>query len=104
MSRNGCPEWAGIPTLTALADFYVGAAVGNTWQSATVDADEVLDQVSEISENSTGWKAFGGFKCVFRRFRTPIPADSGHLIRLIPDAWSGSFRTRSLEVSAGDYF
>jgi OOP family OmpA-OmpF porin len=48
--------------LTALADFYVGAAVGNTWQSATVDADEVLDQVSEISENSTGWKAFGGFK------------------------------------------
>ena len=46
----------------ALADMYAGAAIGNTWQSATVDADEVLGNVSEISENSTGWKIFGGFK------------------------------------------
>ncbi len=46
----------------ALADLYIGAAIGNTWQSAKVDADEVLGNVTEISENSTGWKIFGGFK------------------------------------------
>jgi len=46
----------------ALADLYVGAAIGNTWQSETLDANEVLDNVTEISENSTGWKIFGGFK------------------------------------------
>ncbi len=46
----------------ALADLYAGAAIGNTWQSAKVDAEEVLGNVTEISENSTGWKIFGGFK------------------------------------------
>ncbi len=48
--------------LSAMASMYVGASIGNTWQSATVDADEVIDEVSEISENSTGYKIFGGFK------------------------------------------
>jgi OOP family OmpA-OmpF porin len=48
--------------ISALASMYVGASIGNSWQSATVDADEVLDEASEISENSTGWKIFGGFQ------------------------------------------
>ncbi len=47
---------------SAMASMYVGASIGNTWQSATVDADEVFDEVSEISENSTGYKIFGGFQ------------------------------------------
>lgn len=48
--------------MTALASFYVGAAIGNSWQSATLDADEVFEEVTNLSENSTGWKIFGGFK------------------------------------------
>ncbi len=48
--------------ISALASMYVGASIGNAWQSATVDADEVFDEVSELSENSTGWKIFGGFQ------------------------------------------
>jgi OOP family OmpA-OmpF porin len=48
--------------ISAMASMYVGASIGNSWQSATVDADEVLDEASEISENSTGWKIFGGFQ------------------------------------------
>lgn len=48
--------------VSAMASMYVGASIGNTWQSETVDADEVFDEVSEISENSTGWKIFGGFR------------------------------------------
>jgi len=48
--------------VSALASLYVGASIGNAWQSATVDADEVVDEVSKISENSTGWKIFGGFQ------------------------------------------
>ena len=47
---------------SAMASMYVGASIGNTWQSATVDADQVIDEVSEISESSTGWKIFGGFQ------------------------------------------
>lgn len=48
--------------MTALADFYLGAAIGNAWQSATVDADQIIDQAQKIDENSTSWKAFVGFK------------------------------------------
>lgn len=48
--------------LTALATMYIGASIGNTWQSATLDAEEVAGEVSEISENSTGYKIFGGFQ------------------------------------------
>lgn len=48
--------------LTALATMYIGASIGNTWQSATLDADEVIDEVTKIDENSTGWKIFGGFQ------------------------------------------
>lgn len=48
--------------MAALADFYMGAAIGNSWQSATVDADEIIDEAQEIDENSTSWKAFAGFK------------------------------------------
>ena len=47
---------------SAMASMYFGASIGNAWQSATVDANEVIGEVSEISENSTGWKAFGGFQ------------------------------------------
>jgi len=48
--------------LTALASIYVGAAVGNSWQSTNVDAQEIADEIGEIDENSTGWKIFGGFQ------------------------------------------
>ena len=47
---------------SAMAAMYVGASVGNAWQSTTTDADEIFDEVSKIDENSTGWKIFGGFK------------------------------------------
>ena len=47
---------------SAMASMYVGASIGNTWQSATVDAEEVAHEVGEISENSTGYKIFGGFQ------------------------------------------
>lgn len=48
--------------MSAMASMYLGASIGNTWQSTTTDADEVFDEISEISENSTGWKIFGGFQ------------------------------------------
>ena len=48
--------------LTALATMYIGASIGNTWQSDTPDAQEIADEFGEISENSTGWKIFGGFQ------------------------------------------
>jgi OOP family OmpA-OmpF porin len=41
---------------------YVGASVGNTWQSADVTVDEVTNEIKNIDENSTGWKIFGGFQ------------------------------------------
>jgi len=47
--------------LTALASLYVGASVGNTWQSAEVTVDEVTNEIKNIDENSTGYKIFGGF-------------------------------------------
>ncbi|MEN8007685.1 MAG: outer membrane beta-barrel protein [Candidatus Krumholzibacteriota bacterium] len=48
--------------LTAMGSIYFGAGIGNSWQSATVEAGDVFDEVSEISQSSTGWKIFAGFK------------------------------------------
>lgn len=48
--------------ISAMAGMYLGASIGNTWQSDTVEPNDVLDKASEISENSTGYKFFGGFK------------------------------------------
>jgi OOP family OmpA-OmpF porin len=48
--------------MMAQADMYVGASIGNTWQSATPDDKEIADELGDISENSTGWKIFGGFQ------------------------------------------
>jgi OOP family OmpA-OmpF porin len=47
--------------LTTMASMYVGASVGNTWQSAEVTVDDVTNEVQNIDENSTGYKVFGGF-------------------------------------------
>ena len=46
-----------LSPLPALASFYAGAAIGNSWYSH----DPEIQDVEEISENSTGWKIFGGF-------------------------------------------
>lgn len=47
--------------LTTMASMYVGASIGNTWQSAEVTVDEVTKEITNIDENSTGYKIFGGF-------------------------------------------
>ena len=47
--------------LTTLANMYVGASIGNTWQSAEVTVDDVTKEIKNIDENSTGFKIFGGF-------------------------------------------
>jgi len=43
-----------------LLGIYVGAGIGNTFFSS--EAEDALNQVQEISENSTAWKIFGGFR------------------------------------------
>ena len=47
-----------LTPVTALADMYLGASVGNCWFSH----DPEIEDVQEISDNSTGWKIFGGFQ------------------------------------------
>ncbi|MGE5859344.1 MAG: outer membrane beta-barrel protein [Ignavibacteria bacterium] len=39
---------------------YVGAGIGNTFFSS--EAEDALNQIQEISENSTAWKIFGGYR------------------------------------------
>ena len=46
-----------LSPVSALAAFYGGAAIGNSWYNHDPEATDV----QEISENSTGWKIFGGF-------------------------------------------
>lgn len=41
----------------AFGSFYGGAAIGNSWYNH----DPEIQDIEEISENSTGWKIFGGF-------------------------------------------
>jgi len=41
---------------------YVGAGIGNTFYSSEFSVDDVTDQVTNIDENSTAWKIFGGYK------------------------------------------
>jgi len=49
--------------LSAFGTMYVGASIGNAWQSdSTTKADDVLNEIGNIDENSTGWKIFGGFR------------------------------------------
>jgi len=40
--------------------FYFGGGIGNTFFSSEFVFDEAVDEVQEISENSTAWKIFGG--------------------------------------------
>ena len=47
--------------LTTMASMYVGASIGNTWESAEVTTDELTNEIQKIDENSTGYKIFGGF-------------------------------------------
>ena len=42
--------------MSAFGTMYVGASIGNAWQSTTTDADEIFGEVKNIDENSTGWK------------------------------------------------
>ena len=39
---------------------YVGAAIGNTFFSS--DIEDAADEITNIDENSTAWKIFGGFR------------------------------------------
>jgi predicted membrane protein len=48
--------------MSAFGTMYVGASLGNAWQSASTDADEIFKEIGNIDENSTGWKIFGGFR------------------------------------------
>lgn len=48
--------------LSAFGTMYVGASIGNAWQSDSTDANEVFNEAGNIDENSTGWKIFGGFR------------------------------------------
>jgi hypothetical protein len=48
----------GSATLHAQGSFYIGAGIGNTFFSD--DYEDALNQVTEISENSTSWKIFVG--------------------------------------------
>jgi len=40
--------------------FYAGAGIGNTFFSS--EFEDATDQITEIDENSTAWKIFGGFR------------------------------------------
>ena len=40
--------------------FYIGAGIGNTYLNSEIS--DVQNQVKDISENSTGYKFFGGFR------------------------------------------
>lgn len=47
-----------LTTNTYAQGIYLGAGIGNTFFSSEVN--DALDQVKDISENSTAWKIFGG--------------------------------------------
>ena len=51
------PVLAGDPGVSGP---YVGAAIGNTFFSS--DIEDAADEVTNIDENSTAWKIFGGFR------------------------------------------
>lgn len=48
-----------LAPMTASAGMYIGASIGNSWAGYDQPA---IDDVGDISENSTGYKFFGGFK------------------------------------------
>ena len=43
-----------------LLGVYLGAGIGNTFFSS--EAEDALNEVPEISENSTAWKIFAGYR------------------------------------------
>ncbi len=47
-----------LAPMAAQAGMYLGASVGNSW----FNHEPQIEDVKKISENSTGWKIFGGFK------------------------------------------
>jgi len=55
----------GVAANVRAQDFYVGASIGNTFFGA--DLSEIEQQAGDISENSTGYKFFGGvsFPAIF---------------------------------------
>ena len=48
-----------LSTGTFAQGIYLGAGIGNTFFSS--DIEDALDEVKEISENSTAWKIFAGY-------------------------------------------
>ena len=48
-----------LSPVPALAEFYAGASIGNTFVGHEVQ--DATDQIGKIDENSTGFKFFGGF-------------------------------------------
>ena len=97
--------------LTALGSMYVGASVGNTWQSADVTVDSVTKEVKNIDENSTGWKIFGGFKNEsifgieggYRDLGEIKSAHDGHELKLSSSGWD-IVATGHLEIAIIDIF
>lgn len=54
-------------TASALAQgIYLGAGIGNTFFSSEVE--DITGQAQEISENSTAWKIFAGYRLPFINF------------------------------------
>jgi len=49
-----------ITTSAFAQGFYLGAGIGNTFYSSEVE--DVINQAQKISENSTAWKIFAGYR------------------------------------------
>ena len=49
-----------ITTSSLAQGIYLGAGIGNTFYSSEIE--DALNQVQEISENSTAWKVFAGYR------------------------------------------
>ena len=49
-----------ITTSAFAQGFYLGAGIGNTFYSSEVE--DAINQAQKISENSTAWKIFAGYR------------------------------------------
>jgi len=56
-----CLAIAMMCPIPAMASLYLGASIGNSWYSSKVEVEEIESEIKDISDNSTGWKIFGGF-------------------------------------------
>ena len=55
-----------ITTSAFAQGFYLGAGIGNTFYSSEIQ--DAVNQAQEISENSTAWKIFAGYRLPFINF------------------------------------